>query len=424
MPDITTSIVDIVNNVNLGGIFSGLKLGDCLYYCIKGLDGAAPSLMMSFARIIKRTALQYYSFEEQGSADTLFLFSESYGLRNDHLETFDRITGLAASKLVMKPAGRKKVRLLNLTNLSSAFALNKKLKPVIEDKRLRWFAVQNLHTISEAFEEYVSYCKKRKIDCSKLASYVDVHAVDSFFTQKFNAERKLTVTMQHGTYSTTSNNGPWPFLGSHSDVFFANSKFAFDEARRAGYNTDRIRIVGLPSYIGEKRVEKPQSFSATSLGLFLDGGSFLSSDRILLENVQSCCKRMGVKLLVKLHPASDKKDYVDIIDKDVVEKFYSSEISVFDFLDMIDVAVVHGSTTLLECLRAWVPTFVFEESTGDIYYNAKLLKVHSGAELEERIKKINSKSSIEEIAEAREYFCGSGNEKDNYLKELHKLGIV
>ncbi len=97
------------------------------------------------------------------------------------------------------------------------------------------------------------YVRKNNIAVRLLMTYCDVMPVDSYFTQKFNNDNKMTITLQHGTFNI--NNNSWGYLGSRSTYFLAESQAAKDTAIEAGYKGNMI-VAGSPHHLGDSGENK------------------------------------------------------------------------------------------------------------------------------------------------------------------------
>lgn len=422
MSDCKNDINTILNNIVFPAPFDGIRFGDVLHIQICSAEqGETPSFLKSFLRILKRTLVDYYEFAMSGNGDTLFLFSEAYSYRKDHLPEFQNVTELVDNKLIMK-GEKKRLSLHRAGKLNHINMLNECLKPVFPGKKLRWFLIQNIYTAYSARLEFEQAEEHFGTCCRTLVSFCDIHSVDAYFTQFFNLHGKQTVTLQHGTYISGGMFGNWAFLGSESDVFLANSDFARDEAREAGYEVAKMKVVGQLSQIGKQNKQKARQYQNRVIGLALDGLIYSRDNFEILEMVQSFCEETGRELKIKLHPTDDKKRYTPYLNNAVVSGVFSNEIGIKEFIDMVDVGIVHNSTVFLDFLSE-KPVLLVETNGLNTYQRIPFLKVHNSEELHEGIEKINEDCFQKEMTEARAYCCPGENIKDNYVEAFREMGI-
>ena len=102
-----------------------------------------------------------------------------------------------------------------------------------------------------------------------------------------------------------------------------------------------------------------------------------------------------------------------------------SEISIYDFADFIDLAVVKSSTCLIELLGMLVPTFIYESDSlsRNVYQEFPYLKFYDNATLCQNIENIDRDEFEKELDRYSEYFGAGKNITANYIENFHKLGI-
>lgn len=416
--------VEAINRISLDAC-NGIDCGDALFYPLlwrNNIKMGIKTKYTSIARILKDSIFCYYNVLIRGNPQTLLLYSTSY-IRCDLLTNFQNVTSLVNNCLIMTPSKRKKFSFAMIKYLKVTLKWNSSLKKVIKSSSKRWYCISALYSSFLDYKYYEIISKDHQLSIDKLVTFCDVHVVDSFFTQKFNKQKKTSITLQHGTFSSTTN--VWAFLGSHSNYFFAHGQFTLDEGKRVGYKNGKMIPVGLPSYAIDKHVSKPTHFNNYVVGVILDGEELRPDNIKTILFFQSFFKTRDKKLFIKFHPTSSVKNYTQYIDTSVVSKCYSKDISLVDFIEMIDIAIVCNSTALLELLEAWIPTFIFSNKKHkvDVYANAPDFRFESNEQLDQLISDVNRDTFSSRLEQTRDYFCAKGNTNDNYREAFHSMGI-
>ena len=217
----------------------------------------------------------------------------------------------------------------------------------------------------------------------------------------------------------------WVLRESHSKYFFAHGEFTIKEAQKAGYRNGVMVPVGIPALVKDEPVLKRVVEKTDTIGLILDGDELYEDNLILIRFMLDFCKDNNCKVIVKLHPASDKSRYTNLWDSHIVKGIYGSEISIYEFADLIDLAVVKSSTCLIELLGMLVPTFIYENDnlSRNVYKEFPHLKFFDNGTLIQCMEDIRREDFTQELDTYREFFGAGKNITANYIENFHKLGI-
>lgn len=362
-------------------------------------------------------------FRHVGTPKTLSLFSNSFSGRADHRKAFDNVAGLIDNQLIVTPLKRK----LNLSHINDLFL------PIIWTHQMRKTSaslsqrlVLSCGSLLRAYYDYndvEKYMRKNKIDIKYFVTYCDVMPIDCYFTQKFSSKGVNTVTLQHGTFSTSSDT--WAYLGSKSTYFLAESQAVIDSAMKIGYKGNMI-AVGSPHIIGSQNTCKPDIFKTETLGIIMNTDLIPIEENIsMIKTVQDYCKSHEKKLLLKYHPVNNHDTYSKIIDANFV-KTYGTEISAEQFGEMIDVAIISASTVFNTMLMKWKPVLLFVREGHDIgtFKGTDEIKFSSDEQLVERVALIETSEYKQLMEKYRNYFLCSGKYEDNYRNAFKKIGIL
>ena len=401
-----------------------VKIGDLLYYphTLRKKDARLNTIKTALKRILRFAFFSNAAFEIHGTPDTLFLMNNLFRKREDFQSNFRNVVELSKNNLYMHFSDKFRINLAGLFSVTVLIVWNRQLKTIFSSVSDRMYYIGYIY---EAYLEYIfyeKYCRKHHLEIDKLVSLCDVHLTDCYFTQKFNILNKKTITLQHGTMCSISNT--WTFSGSHSDYFLANSQFTLSEGRMAGYKHNMI-VVGLFSYVNKQMREKQFCNKIEIIGVLVDGDGFRADNLRTISTMESYCAKYNKKLLVKLHPLCD----IDIYQKEFsdarIVKFVEKKTTLNQFLEMIDVAVVRNSTTLIEAIQYGVPTYIINDryQIVDAYRNVKILKFSNEEEFHNLIDKRSLKDIYDDYFAARQYFGCENDVTQQYKSVFASLGI-
>lgn len=403
--------------------FDGMKLGEMLYHTIPN-ELSNRSILGCCKFILNRTLLWQNEFEVKGNPKTLFLFSNSYSYRKDLLQTFDYVREISGNHIRMLGVSTKRLHIGYIRELGKLFIWNREIKKAVPSFVERLYVLRQLYGIYLDYKEYSHFVKKNGYSVDKLVTLCDVHAVDYYFTSKFNSEGKTTVTLQHGVFSSTANSRAYGL--SQSKHFLANSQFAVDEAVLSGHGTMGLHAAGLPSFVGREVHIKRSEFANKKIGAILEGEFCHEDNMRLISALQDFCKKNDKELYIKLHPVSDRNAYDDVIDNAFVKAVYGKEKGILEFAEIIDVAIVRNTTSLLELISQGIPSFIFvsEKQKMDVYKNAHMLRFETQDKLKEYLDAMISTDFAKKFDEMKKYFGDGEHAEENYQRIFSELGIL
>ncbi len=412
------NIIDLLNKKTFYGC-AGVKIGDCLYHRLKTDQeiGASISFFSAFKHLLKTLLFRCNKYDTEGDKSTLFLLTQSYICREEMREAFSRVVRLSSNRVVLYP-GKKHFTLARFKYTAFFFTWFNQLR-VIESVPLRLDCLSRIMDAFILYMESESYFARHKINIEYLLVLNDTQCTDSFFVQKYNYNKKCTISLQHGVFCSTYLS--WAFTGSHSKYLLANSQYTVDEGKKAGYK-NRMIITGPFSYVGMDIKRKLPIKAVKKIGLFLD--SVYDDDNVrAIKMISSCCKTSEKQLIIKLHPLNDCKLYEEICEEGPIT-IVGTEKTVFDVFDMIDLAVVRYSTVLIEALQYGIPSYIISdpEQRLDVYNNAEFLKFSSVDEFTSLINK-RVEDIMRDCEEGRLYFCGAEDITRRYEEAFQLIGI-
>jgi len=421
-PDERT-FVDVLNSISFYKC-DNVRIGDLLYYphTLRIKDTRLNTIKKAVKRILRFAFFSNAEFEIHGTPETLFLMNNLLRRREDFQSSFRNVVELSENNLYMYFSDKFRLNLAGLFSVTELIMWNRQLKIVFRSVSDRMYYIGYIY---EAYLEYIlfeKYCRKHYLEIDKLVSICDVHLTDCYFTQKFNMQNKKTITLQHGTMCSVFN--AWAFIGSHSDYFIANSRFTLSEGRIAGYKHNMI-VVGLFSYVNKQKREKQFCHKIEIIGVLVDGDGFRADNLRTISTMASYCEMFNKKLLVKLHPLCDIDIYQKEFNDARIVKFVEKKKTLNQFLEMIDIAVVRNSTTLIEAIQYGVPTDILNDKyqIADAYRNVNILKFSDEKEFHDLIDKRSLRDIYDDYTTAREYFGCATDVTQQYKSVFASLGI-
>ena len=216
--------------------------------------------------------------------------------------------------------------------------------------------------------------KKLKLEPKLVMCYFDSGTDENALMQYFKDKGAITVTNQHGLCIYKSHEydlmNQSQILNFKSDYFLARSEKQKEEFIRAGFDADKIIVVG---YIGNKEAEVRMKHTGV-VGLLLDTPSMplaKEAGEALIKYVEELSAKMGFKYIIKCHPNDDVERYRTVV-SDRCCGIYGKEINVQKALEMVDLGIVHASSSYVDsyesgvrclkyCSEAYFPIAVKED---------------------------------------------------------------
>lgn len=416
---------DELNKIRFKGC-EDIRFGDVLYYTYKFVNNVGfLSGCKSFVKIFADGVYpKLYDVQVVGIPETIALFSHSYGGRQDHKKSFINATSVL-DNCVKLFSSKRRFCLSGINKIFKAFKWSHQMKSAVPRLSDRMRYSSEMLQIYNSYRYIQRLIKKNKWNINALLVWCDVMQEDSYFVQKYNAQGKTTITLQHGFFNINSNS--FAYEGSHSTYFLADSEASIELARKVG-KKEKMIAVGSPHNFNKKEAAlKTESREIKSIGIIMNAPmSAPREDNIeMIRSIQEYCRANGKTALLKLHPADDISVYRDVVDESVAA-FCVKGCSIDEFESQIDVAVVSASTVFLTLLNDGIPTLLFARREYDpkLFYNVEELKFASAQEFSEKSQWLRSESYKEVIARIRKQYIVAGDVKDNYIRAYKQIGIL
>lgn len=371
-----------LNNIRLYKI-EKIKIGDLLYYPIKdsnnkrNIKDGIKDIACIFAKTMIRTS---YSYKVKDDAETILLFSSSYRDREDHRKAFHKVQGLI-NKCVIFEAASYHMCFFGIKYIKLLIKWDKALSSVIKNWSERKAYLREIYQAYVDYEYIQNRISKLDTKIKNVITYCDVMPVDSFVTQMFNMRNITTITLQHGYFSLSQNS--WPYSGSKSNIFLADSKASEDDAIEAGYK-GKIVVVGSPHQINLVEKNKKKKMNDDVIGVVFDSDVLAGNhNQEMINIIQEYCKKNKKKAYIKLHPSNDINKYIKEINSDVLLKIYKNEISIEEFAEIIDVAIISKSTVFKTMIKLGIPVALYSKKGHSQFKNTEIIQFSDTKEFED-----------------------------------------
>lgn len=215
-----------------------------------------------------------------------------------------------------------------------------------------------------------------KYKISLLVTHSDMQPLENYIVQYFKNKNVQTVTLQHGLYidySKYPNLNEVNYKSVVSDYFLAWGEET-KELIKKYHPQCEVLVCGNPMV---KKIDyKPKSFFA----VVFDQELFKEYNKKLINIAQQLSRKKGFKILLKLHPKNNLKDYK--IDRSLF----------IDGVDLNDSLFVLGHTTtmIFQLMRNSIPIFKYQTEIPSNKFSDDLI-FHN---IDELIFKLEKKDKI------------------------------
>lgn len=411
---------DIIKKINEVKLYqcNNVCCGDVLYYALQNHSSfGLRDLFIAIKVFIRVLFFDSIDIVKNGTGSTVFLFSNSYRSRVDHYKSFLSIVSLSKNNITVVPGKRKFKFHRGFISLFNKWNKQLSFLGVYE----RMFISACLMDVYSNYTFVEEYIKENNLDINQLVTFCDVHAIDSFITQMYNEKNIKTITLQHGVF--TSRGGTWALTASHSRYFIAMNQFTVDEATLVGYKNTMI-VAGMFASVN-KEPTKRNIERINSIGIFLDTEIYRADNIKTLKTVEEYSKKYPKKFLIKFHPTSNIDSYRIFTDAIENCNCIGKEMNIFEFCNNVDLVIARNSSTLIESLQYCIPAYIIhdDDQIDDLYGNVNKLKFNNVDELHYLIDVQSINVILDQMKDARNYFCAEGNVTDNYKNVFSSLGI-
>ncbi|MCD7882767.1 MAG: hypothetical protein LUI87_03525, partial [Lachnospiraceae bacterium] len=182
----------------------------------------------------------------------------------------------------------------------------------------------------------------------------DVSSAEHIIIERANSKGITTVTMEHGAFG--GYNPKEATLDELGIEFrFSNAKYYLlwnlDEKEKAinsGLTEDKLKIVGIPAYIG---VERNSLRNKQNLfGIILNGAMYETHNIPLIKMGNKIAKYLGYKYIVRYHPNYKGTEYFDQINYDYYAGNSEKSESILEYSKRVDFSIITCSAVFNELI--------------------------------------------------------------------------
>lgn len=409
-------LVEKFNRICFKGL-ENIQVGDALYYSFsQNFSKIKFPVIKAVAKIMQATFFVGSKVEISKDSNILFLFSNSYGSRKDLQKWFERVCDTASKKSVIRPV-KPYFYPHNIRQMAALIQWNKAAfeMKIPWKQRLYYLAVLVLAMSDIWYIEKI--LQKNNIDLRLFVSTCDVHLIDSIMTQRFNLRGIDTASLQHGVISRKINE--WTVKGSKSKYYLIYGEYTKKQAMLAGVKEEKLVMLGMPQYIGERFPTAIAERKNKCFGIVLNGGNYIEEDKKMLVLAEQFAEKNDMTYSVKLHPGSEATCYDKLLLSPRIKEVHGTEISIEEFGKQIDFALLSKSVVFMEYMLNLVPVFLFADALDEVMYEGiEWCRVSALEEMQNLYTLLERNIEVFEknILETRAYLVRYKNMEDNYKK--------
>lgn len=359
-------MVDI-NNINklkfLG--FSEINVSECLKMIAIISSYRKTNIIGTFKNTLVLVKTLFfkkyqYKFEIKVNSNLLFVYSDIF-FRKDSLEKFMKIATLRTKSDIVFPIIMKNIKFRDIKANPSLKLLFLWIKELSELE----CAFQNkLRIVIQLTQIYQFLNEMKRIEVNKynlLTVYFDASPQENALVQFFRNHGIKTATLQHGMFISERNVYDPLYSGVElksfsSDYFLAWNEFTKKEMLKTGINEDKIKVLGIPKYVGKKYVRQHPD-EKKIFGVVLDVPQAKKTNKDLIKYANSISEIYDLKYKVKYHPNSKQNEVLRVTDPSYYIGNFDSYLQIEAYKDQVDFTLIGASSVFIELVIMQHPTF-------------------------------------------------------------------
>ena len=196
-------------------------------------------------------------------------------------------------------------------------------------------------------------------DRSRLVTFCDAQPLENFITQLANARAVETITNQHGQYRLLSDLNISPDAEAYEN-FLSKKMLCWGEAtrhefKRAGFSSERLIVTG---WIRKKPQNLQLKNNTGLFGVMLNGTNASLSNGNLINAANKISEELGMRYLVRIHPADNEKKYIKLTNKNCIS---ICKLKLDEYLTSVEFSIGHMSGAVIEVLDAKAPIYLLDD---------------------------------------------------------------
>lgn len=315
---------------------------------------------------VAATRKPVYAYTRTSGADTLFY----YGLdnwREDHMADFSKVAALVPRKDIVMPAAPRARENIPYT-LGSVVGFFASLPYAV---RSHWSWKEWAFSLADWFRLWHFDEFLQNVDFSHyklIVVFCDADACSNLLVQAAKLHGCITATLQHGAFTAPQENpenvedAGVELLASRSDYFLAWNGFTKDQAIKSGIPAQRIKILGIPKFIGSctQCTHAPTGKFGIVLG-WIDNDA---ENRAMIETANAVADELGMDYYLKYHPSFQGTEYETLVGPHYAGNI-AKGISIEAYALQTDFSIVGKSSMLISLTFLGHPTY--HQHVGDSF---------------------------------------------------------
>lgn len=382
-----TEFSDITNkyDLDLGRAFS-----ERLWKCLK------LSTKLLVPRIIYNVFFDQYSVTNtiiKKDKNAVIWIEDQKKPRADHLAIFSNVKKFIKSYDYLEIKKIKKINVLKMfyrikitCNLYRKMHKNQEILKIIDNK-IKLFYVASLICIVD--EVYNLINDEQWLNKKNALIFQDIDIASNTIVQMLQKNNCKVTEVQHGQW--LYRNEPYDdFLNINnfsSDYFLAWNEFSKKQFLLAGYDENRIKVVGCSKMLEDSKQTEIRD-TCKKFGVVLDTPVYTYANKynkVLIKMAEKISEKFNYKYYIKLHPFDEKEKYIDIISDEFCAGFMDKQSSMNDYEKLVDFSLAHTTSAAVDLMIMGSIVFLLKT---EIYYPLETDKFYEFSDYNSLFEKI------------------------------------
>lgn len=242
--------------------------------------------------------------------------------------------------------------------------------------------------------------------------YNEMSPISSYIVQRCRNKGIKTATLQHGEMAGINPNKPG-FLGSghmlkdsQVDYFLGWNSFTREEAIRSGMSKDKFFVMGMPGYLGKKKIEHNQN---KTIGVILSAYHELNEKTVTIA--REYAKKCGYKYYARIRQADDINNYKDLFDENYLDD--TAAETVLEFASKVEFLLCAPTSCFVELVSMGAEVYRLN-CDKDVYSSMEAGKVSNDGEL------IDARNQWIKVKGVYENYIGAPTDAEIRYREFFK----
>ena len=370
--------------------------------------------------LVEATRKPLFKIGCQQKSRVLFFYGIHH-YRLDHMSAFEKVTSLVKPHDNIYP--EKERQHWNLKYVAgSLYAFFLSIPYALQHS---WSLKKWMYFLSYWIQGYQTTVLLKSIDLTKyrlVVVFCDTDTASNIIVQQAQKVGCLTATVQHGMFMaprehpTIMDETGAELLGFVSDYFLMWSEYAKEQAIKAGIPDEKIKVVGLPKFIGvisEPPIEKNNCF-----GVILGWAENDEENRRLINMANVIAQRTGARYYLKYHPSYREYVYDRLTNSTFCAGKVEKDIPLSEYVKMTDFSIVGNSSMFVELSFLGQPVYHLHcDDLPDKYEDIKSISFSTPDELSTLISESDAVNSVNN----RNYLCGPLDPMTHYQNFFREI---